>query len=371
MNSKEQLYNENLIKVIGKLLTVVIILISALIIVVVFTIFQPDVMAWFQRGDINDSKELAGKQSAKKLEAVNKTDEEMSTFWSAADVKQFNGDTVLKKQLAYGKELIEHTAKYLGPQGIVMHITNGMNCQNCHLEAGTKAWGNNYGAVFSTYPKYRARSGQEEDIYKRINDCIERSLDGKALTIESKEMQAMKSYIEYIGKDVPKGDKPKGSGIYELPFMDRAADPVRGKEIFISKCQSCHQANGEGQLAADKTEYIYPPLWGKHSYNQGAGLFRLSRFAGYVKYNMPQGASFQNPQLTDEESWDIAAFVNSQPRPGKDIRKDWPKIAEKPIDHPFGKYEDPFSELQHKFGPFKPIADEKKKQKELNKNKSI
>lgn len=85
-----------------------------------------------------------------------------------------------------------------------MQITNGMNCQNCHLDAGTKVWGNNYGSVFSTYPKYRPRSGKEEDIYKRINDCFERSLNGKALALNSKEMQAIKAYIEYVGKDVKK-----------------------------------------------------------------------------------------------------------------------------------------------------------------------
>jgi len=81
----------------------------------------------------------------------------------------------------------------------------------------------------------------------------------------------------------------------------------------------------------------------------------MSRFAGFIKYNMPQGATFQNPQLTDEEAWDIAAFVNSQSRPTKDLSADWPKISEKPIDHPFGPYADKFTEEQHKYGPFKPI----------------
>jgi thiosulfate dehydrogenase len=79
---------------------------------------------------------------------------------------------------------------------------------------------------------------------------------------------------------------------------------------------------------------------------------------------MPQGASFQNAQLTDEEAWDIAAFVNSQPRPSKDLSKDWPEISEKPIDHPFGPFADQFSEKEHKYGPFQTIKDEKRKQKE-------
>ncbi len=101
-------------------------------------------------------------------------------------------------------------------------------------------------------------------------------------------------------------------------------------------------------------------MWGAHSYNIGAGLYRMSRLAGYIKYNMPQGANFEKPQLTDEEAWDIAAFVNTQPRPNKDLSLDWPNIAEKPIDHPFGPYADAFSENQHKFGPFQAIENAKK-----------
>ena len=73
-------------------------------------------------------------------------------------------------------------------------------------------------------------------------------------------------------------------------------------------------------------------------------------------------ASHKAPVLSDEESWDVAAFVNSRPRPSKDLSKDWPNIAKKPIDHPFGPYADGFSETQHKFGPFKPIIEARKLQ---------
>lgn len=307
--------------------------------------------------------DYAKKQAFAKLDAEEKAKKEMATFWTAADINAVK-DNELKSLVEYGKELISHTAKYLGPKGSVAQITNGMNCQNCHLDAGTKAWGNNYGAVFATYPKYRARSGMEEDIFKRVSDCMERSLNGKALAKESREMLAIKAYIEYIGKDAEKGKKPKGSGIYDLPFLNRKIDAEKGKTVYTAKCQSCHQANGEGLLAEDKVEYTYPPLWGKNSYNFGAGLYRMSRFAGYVKYNMPLGASYESPQLTDEEAWDLAAFINSQSRPSKDLSEDWPKIAEKPIDHPFGPFSDTFTEEQHKFGPFKPIAEVKKKEKE-------
>lgn len=266
--------------------------------------------------------------------------------------------------LIYGEELIAHTAQYLGPKGSVAQLTNGMNCQNCHLDAGTRLWGNNYGAVHSTYPKFRDRSGTVESIYKRVSDCMERSLNGRSLDSNSYEMKAMMAYIAWVGMDIAKGVIPKGTGIAPPSYLERAADPEKGRQVYIAKCQSCHGADGAGQIEESGILYTYPPLWGPNSYNTGAGLFRLSRFAGYVKDNMPYNqSSHSSPALRDEECWDVAAFVNSQPRPVKDLSKDWPDISKKPVDHPFGPYTDGFSESQHKYGPFEPILKARKKGK--------
>lgn len=267
-----------------------------------------------------------------------------------------------RAMIIYGQELIANTATYLGPHGSVSQISNGMNCQNCHLDAGTRPWGNNYSAVASTYPKFRARSGTIENIYKRVNDCFERSLNGQALDTNSYEMQSIYAYIKWLGQDVPKGKKPYSAGLPLLPFMDRAADPQKGKIVYTNACQSCHGQNGEGVLNADGKTYRYPPLWGQNSYNDGAGLYRITRFASFVKNNMPFNAATHNaPKLTDEEAWDVAAFVNSQPRPHKDQRGDWVDITKKSIDEPFGPYADSFSEAQHKYGPYKPIKAARKK----------
>jgi thiosulfate dehydrogenase len=300
-----------------------------------------------------------------KQQATGSTD--TVQYWIAADLFE-EADTAKRRELEYGKELIAHTAQYLGPKGSVMAMSNGLNCQNCHLDAGTRVFGNNYGSVASTYPKFRARSGSVESVFKRVNDCFERSLNGSTLDSNNREMKAMIAYIEFIGKNVPKGQKAAGSGLKELAFLDRAADPERGRVVYEGKCQSCHQPKGEGQLQPDGIAYSFPPLWGPNSYNDGAGLFRLSNFAKYVKYNMPQGVHFDAPQLSDEEAWDVAAFVNSQPRPHKATPNDWPDISKKPIDHPFGPYADQFSEQQHKFGPFKPIEAFRKKNETLKKN---
>ena len=254
--------------------------------------------------------------------------------------------------IRYGYELISHTSKYLGPYGSVAAISNGMNCQNCHLEAGTKPWGNNFGAVASQYPKLRARSGKLESIEMRVNDCLQRSLNGQSIDSNSKEMRSIVAYIKWLGKEVPKGQKPKGSGIEDLPFLSRAADPMKGHQLYISNCAKCHGINGDGQIGLDHTSFLYPPLWGNQSYNDAAGIFRISRFAGFIKNNMPNPINYHHPTLSNESAWDIAAFVNSQPRPHKDQSRDWPNISKKPLDCPIGPYADSISEKQHKYGPF-------------------
>ncbi len=303
----------------------------------------------------------------KKLAEMKPANADRHMMWKGPSEKDISKLSPTEQQMVrYGKELIVHTADYLGPKGSVKHLSNGMNCQNCHLDAGGKPWGNNYFAVQATYPKFRARSGKIETQAKRINDCFERSLNGESLNEQSNEMTALLAYMKWMGTGVPTKQVPEGSGIYKIRDLDRAADPVAGKTVYEQKCQSCHQPAGEGIMAPDEKSYLFPPLWGKHSYNTGAGLFRMSNLAGYVKANMPLGASYDAPQLTDEQAWDVAAFINSIPRPRKDLSKDWPDLASKPFDHPFGPYADPFPAKQHKYGPFTPIKDWQKQHKNSN-----
>ena len=286
--------------------------------------------------------------------------------WEAPDINLLpqteEGDLI-----RYGRELIVNTSFYLGPKGKIAQLTNGMNCQNCHIGAGTKAFGNSFAAVASTYPRFRERSGKIETIEYRIKECMERSLDGTSVDSLSKEMKAMVAFFKWIGKDVKKGVKPAGSGIVEIPFIARAADPQKGKIVFENSCQRCHGNDGGGIMFPDSSGYIYPPLWGPHSFNVSAGLYRVSRLAAFIKYNMPLDLTQTSPQLTDEEAWDVAAFIASQPRNEKRFPYDWPKIETKPVDYPYGPYADAFSEQQHKYGPFLPIKETREKQMALKK----
>jgi len=155
---------ESLVKKLAYLFTTVFVLI---VFVFSFLLFNSTITSWFKSDNSELSELYVDIEKKAALEA------ETAKFWKPADINLITDET-LKKEVEYGKELIAHTSKYLGPNGSVKQITNGMNCNNCHLDAGTKAWGNNYGSVYSMYPKMRARSGQVEDLHKRISDCMKK-----------------------------------------------------------------------------------------------------------------------------------------------------------------------------------------------------
>ena len=160
----------------------------------------------------------------------NKNDE---LLWMAPSLASLP-DNDSGKLIRYGHELIINTSQYYGPKGTIAHITNGMNCQNCHIKAGTQAWANNFAAVASSYPKFRARSGSMENTTKRINECFLRSLNGTPPDSNSKEMMAMKAYVNWLGSNVPAGKKPLGTGTKKLALLDRAGDTVGGQKDIPS-----------------------------------------------------------------------------------------------------------------------------------------
>ena len=70
------------------------------------------------------------------------------------------------------------------------------------------------------------------------------------------------------------------------------------------------------------------------------------------------GTTWQKPALSVEDSWDVAAFVESHERPHKlNLERDFPNRLQKPVDAPYGPYADNFELSQHKLGPFQPIRE--------------
>lgn len=261
-----------------------------------------------------------------------------------------------------GRDLVTATYAHIGPavpDASKRYAGNNLACTNCHLNAGTKKFGLPLWGLWDHFPQYSARAGSEITIEDRVNSCIMRSMNGKPLPNHSPEMNAFVEYIKFLSAGTKKGEFLTGMGAGEMPVLKRAASPERGKQIYARACTICHGADGRGVLRDRELPnfgYLMPPLWGPDSFNDGAGMARLMTAANFAHFNMPNGTSYVRPRLTQEEAWDVAAYVISQPRPafpGRD--KDFPDLLRKPVDTPYGPYADGFSQKQHMYGPYGPI----------------
>ena len=262
-------------------------------------------------------------------------------------------------EIRYGLKLFTQTAYYLGPEGKVMKIAgNKMNCKNCHLDNGMRPMSNSLVETYLKYPQYRAREGTVLTIEDRINNCFERPMNGKMLPYNSREMRAMVAYMRWLCEGRTASYEEDSLHLGNIDLLDRPASIVNGAKVYKDKCQRCHGIDGQGQLTPDKVTYTYPPLWGKYSYAQGSSMHRLISASRFVKWSMPYLDHKTAPQLTDEEVFDVVAFINCDsihPRPYRKLANDCPDLPNKPIDFPAGPYLDSFPVSQHILGPFKPI----------------
>ncbi len=268
----------------------------------------------------------------------------------------------------YGRKLIVETYAVVGPEApnkAMRYAGNNLACQSCHLNAGMQKFGLPLIGVYGVFPAYMGREDQVRTLEERINGCFERSMNGRPLPIGGREMKALLAYLQFLSTGVPVGTSPKGRGTPALPLLARAANPNRGALVYKGNCEACHQANGLGQrngVIGDAKGYLYPPLWGRDSFNDGAGMHRLISSANFIHANMPFGTTYQAPALSNEDAWDVAAFINSRPRPKRaNLNLDYPNRSRKPVDAPFPPFADKFPLAQHRLGPYRPMLDAQKK----------
>lgn len=271
---------------------------------------------------------------------------------------------VYGEYVKYGRELLLHTAHYIGPDGINgRYATNRISCSNCHQDAGTKPYSFNLETTFRNYPQYRAREGKVLSLAERINNCLVHPLLGKPLPLDSKEMNAIICYLKWINDSSQVTDRTPGVKNIQIPFPDVAASSQRGQQLYTANCQRCHGANGEGQLMTDSSAYIYPPLWGLKSYQPGSSMHRIIKMSQWLVSNMPYDkATHEKPFLSPAEALDLAAFINDDKIHQRPTVKnfDYPDFRQKAIDYDRAPYDDTFSVAQHKYGPFKPIIEYRK-----------
>jgi thiosulfate dehydrogenase len=289
---------------------------------------------------------------------------EITTIWTVPEIGALPRDAH-GLQVREGRDLVTATYAYIGPNvpdPSKRYAGNNLACSNCHLEAGTKKFGLPLFGLYNDFPQYSARSGGEIGIEDRINSCMTRSMNGRPLAHDTPEMQALVAYIKFLSTGVARNQRVPGLGTGQMPELRRAAAPARGEPHYLRNCAACHNTDGSGvrgSIAGSDLGYVMPPLWGRDTFNDGAGMARIINLANFIHFNMPHGADYLNPQISVDDAWDIAAFVLSHPRPHlAGIEHDFPNLLTKPVDTPYGPYADHFSERQHKYGPFAPIRAE-------------
>jgi thiosulfate dehydrogenase len=209
-----------------------------------------------------------------------------------------------------GYEVVVHTQEFAKA-----YVGNALNCTNCHLDAGLNPNAASFVGLSLVYPEYQQRVARTLTLADRINECFERGLNGRALPADSSKLRAVVSYIEWLSREIPPGSRIPWRGIPRIT-ASRKPDLAIGKKVFLKKCSFCHGTDGMGTMAA-------PPLWGPRSYNIGTDMARVSVAAAFIKANMPRSWGWS---LSDDQAFDVAAYINSQPRPDFSGEKfDWPK----------------------------------------------
>ena len=215
------------------------------------------------------------------------------------------GTDEFSKVVRAGEEVFTNTQALHGK-----YVGNGLNCVNCHLDRGRLADSAPMWGAYVLYPAFRKKSNSVSSLTERIQGCFTYSMNGAPPPADSDVIKNLETYFFWLAKTAPVGVKLKGSGYAKLPNPTQKPDITRGNQVFNANCAVCHGVSGQGTKQG--THYAFPPLWGKDSYNWGAGMHTLDNAAAFIKANMPLG---KPKSLTDQEAWDVAAFVNSHERP--------------------------------------------------------
>jgi thiosulfate dehydrogenase len=240
-------------------------------------------------------------------------------------------DSKLSNEIRWGFRIFTNTAGE-APR----FAPSKMSCNNCHLNGGQRELSLPLVGVAGMFPEYNKRSGRLYSLGDRIVDCFLRSEnatgsgEGDLPTTTSKEVLALSAYITWLADGAKIGKNPAWRGRNTIPSSNlvpiEKLDLRRGEVLFMERCTNCHGEEGQGVAVGDKKA---GPLWGPDSWNDGAGAARVYTLAGIIRYSMP----YLNPgSLTDQEAQELAAFIDSKPRPSYPYKEQDYRTEKLPAD---------------------------------------
>ena len=204
-----------------------------------------------------------------------------------------------------GRDLVENTTSHRLSKPFA---GNALNCTSCHLMNGTDPQAASFIGVATAYPAWSPREKTVITLEDRILNCFMRSCNGIRPPLGSEVSVSIAAYITWLSTDQPiRMSSERAAGPHAVPQLKvdiAQADGQRGAKLYSERCASCHAANGLGNKEN-------PPVWGARSFNDGAGLANVVQLASWLKVAMPPNEA----NLTEQESLNIAAFVNSHDRP--------------------------------------------------------
>lgn len=216
------------------------------------------------------------------------------------DVPRLRGE--FGEMVKLGYLIFTDTQHYAGE-----YVNNGLNCRNCHLDAGARPGSAPLWAAYVAFPAYRSKNHLVNTFEDRLAGCFTYSMNGVAPPSGGKVLNALTAYSYWLAKGAPLGVELPGRHYTAIDSLQ--GDAGRGETLYAQRCALCHGADGQGTRSRDGDDYQFPPLWGPDSYNWGAGMHKDENFARFIKGNMPPG---QDGSLTDQQAWDIAAWVNGK-----------------------------------------------------------
>lgn len=205
-------------------------------------------------------------------------------------------------QIQRGLKLANNTYELL-PKNVGAKL----HCTSCHLDNGGNPQASWWVGMDKDYD-YPAT----DELPKRIDRCFTHSMNGKPLSeseLPNSEMNALITYMQWLDKKARAADLDTSRREFP-PLPEMTGDSQHGEVLYQQKCAFCHSTDGEGRYLSDT--YFRPALWGSHSWPKIAGLGKDKTLAEFLKANMPLGSG---GMLTNQEAWDLAAYLNSKARP--------------------------------------------------------